>query len=249
MMVGAVERGRYLVPCVEHLLEFCDEVVLGLDGGRDVWPGAVPSRVVMLSAPDGFGFYAHEGQARQRLLDFTLTREVTHVLSIDADEFVTDGTLLRQNLEANPTAVAWSLCMQEIWKASPDVLYVRQDGGWVEHDVPILYRPAGLPGTLRMPDRALASGRTPDALRRATSRAHTCTGILHLGWTNESERAARYQRYVDHDGGRFHAGSHLGSIMWPDVRVTLTVRSWPDGLLPYRDAILSHASVNTDVAP
>ncbi len=53
--------------------------------------------------------------------------------------------------------------------------------------------------------------------------------LLHFGWTRPGERKERYDRYTRHDGGRFHAGSHLRSIMWPDARVKLQWRDWPEG--------------------
>lgn len=55
-------------------------------------------------------------------------------------------------------------------------------------------------------------------------------GLLHFGWANVAERAARYERYVVADNGRFHARAHLDSIMWPDDRVTVERREWPDAL-------------------
>jgi hypothetical protein len=55
----------------------------------------------------------------------------------------------------------------------------------------------------------------------------TEANVLHFGWTNVQDRQARYDRYVEHDGGRFHKNSHLESIMWADDQVQVTPRTWP----------------------
>jgi len=70
----------------------------------------------------------------------------------------------------------------------------------------------------------------------------TATHILHLGWANQAARAARHQRYVEADGGRFHRSSHLDSILWPDNMVTLRGRPWPAFDKEIREAITTAAS-------
>ena len=93
------ERARYLERCIEHLLEFCDRVVIlddASDDGTVEWflqsgPGGV---VFNESATSNF--YVHEGRTRQRLIDLTLAQEPTHVLSVD-DQFY-PGESLRTNV-------------------------------------------------------------------------------------------------------------------------------------------------------
>lgn len=240
MLVAPVEVERYLYPCVASLLSFCDRVMLLSDGVIEVdlerW-GDPGDRIRSWWLPEG-SFYAHEGKARQRLLDLTLQLEPTHILSVDADEFVTDGQAVRGSCESGcPT---FTLDVTEVWQADAE-LRTRQDGGWATREAPILYAvPDPLTVEWRMPDMALASGREPEAVRALYRR--DCTEpsgatLLHFGWANKAERTARYQRYVDHDGGRFHNRKHLDSIMWSDDRVTLEQMEWPEFLLPWRDAI------------
>lgn len=244
------EVGRYLAPWVDHLLEFVDEVRLIDDASTDDTYDYLLGRLA--GDPRGFAisdaetaFYRHEGQARQRLLDWTLTGNPTHVLAIDADEFVTDGAAVRRACEAGTMPGAWHLCMQEVWGATEEGLRIRQDGGWEEHDVPILWAPAALAGRkLEMKDVALACGRTPTALN-GVPREHTCSAILHFGWAQPAERAARHQRYVEHDGGRFHHKPHLDSIIWPDERCKLSPLGWPPALARWKDEILEHAGPRT----
>lgn len=245
------ELDRYLAPCVAHLLEFVDEIVILDNGSTDGWEetlrpswGADGVRLVVARDEDadreGGSFFVNHARSRQRLLDFTVTRGATHILAIDADEFVDDGAALRKACEDNRYG-AFHLCLQEVWAAHDDRLEVRQDGGWVEHDVAMVWRP----GLVRLPhrivDRGPATGRTPDTLRR-TPTGHSCACLLHFGWSNRAERADRYERYVVADGGRFHASKHLESITWPDEQITLTSREWPAALEPVRGQILDRCS-------
>lgn len=229
VMVGTGERDRYLPIVIPALFEFCDVVVVldeSVDGSGDLCRdlGAIVERT------EPGAFFAHEGRARQLLLDVTLEQQPTHVLSIDADELIADGAVLRAACESDCPVL--TVVMQEIWRVDESGLAVRMDGGWREHTIPILYRaPTTLDGTWRIQDKALACGREPGQVRnlfRQRCSEWSGTEVLHLGWANEAERQDRYQRYVVADGGRFHAGSHLQSIMWPDRMVNTKERDWPE---------------------
>lgn len=226
------ELERYLLECLDLLLGFCDEIRVWDDGSTDGTFDVLHGMDRISVATDvETRFYAHEGAARQRALDWTLEARPTHVLAVDGDELVTDGRELRSFVEASHRTDVFTLCMEEVWKANEDEIWVRQDGGWRAHGVPILYRVVGSGAGLEIPQRALASGRVPASVARRHGRsAATGTSILHLGWANEAERSRRYARYVEHDGGKFHAGSHLESIMWPDERVELQRCSWGDSI-------------------
>lgn len=244
------ELGRYLEPCIGHLLEFCDIVAIRDDGSTDGFPAASAayrsdSRVHVQLPTLEPQFFKHEGATRQGLLDFTLSMGPTHVLAIDADEFVTDGAALRRACEAGHRVV--KLEMIEVWEASPGHLCVRVDGGWRPHGVHAVWAvPGRMDGRWRIADRALACGRVPMAVDRAHA-APCAAEILHFGWANESERVARHARYVTHDGGRFHRSAHLDSILAPCSGVELERMGWPDGLSGWRDAIL--AKVTSTVSP
>jgi glycosyltransferase involved in cell wall biosynthesis len=228
------ELGRYLQACIGSLRDFCDLIVVVDDGSTDrtgEWldDNADDRMVVKHLDPDDGFFAGHEGRRRQALLDFTVEQKPTHVLAIDADEFVADGALVRHFCEL-PLQTG-QLLMQEVWKMEPSGLSIRQDGGWRPHPVPILWRcDTYEPGVWTINDRALACGREPTATRRMRRPRPTGTEILHFGWANEAERELRYQRYVEHDDGNFHNRRHLDSIMFTDIQVTLAGRKWPKGL-------------------
>lgn len=232
------EADRYLRPFFDHLLTYVDEVRVLDDGSTDDFAeeGWYDDDRIVIKRNPSSQFFTHEGSARQDLLEWTMQAKPTVVLAIDADEFVYDGQALRKAAgEPNPSGV-WQLVMEEVWKAD-DVLSIRQDGGWKEHPVGIVYWVPRDYATnrhtkrnWRIPDRALACGRVPHMIGQNRVRKEPITSLLHFGWACEADRDARYQRYVQHDGGQFHRNTHLDSIMWPDDQVTLTARKWPKEL-------------------
>ena len=232
------EADRYLRPCIESLLEFCDEIRAVDDNSTDGSAELMEDMGVRVMRNERSVFYEHEGRARQTLLEWTMEGEPTIVLSIDADEFVDDGPEFRRILEKPNASGVWSLQMQEIWKADEQRLSIRQDGGWKEHPVGVVYWVPPDRATNRqirrnwvIPDRALACGRVPHIVG-VWGRLHkpAIGNLLHFGWTCEADRDARYQRYVVHDGGAHHNNDHLKSIMFDDSKVELTQRKWPKGL-------------------
>jgi hypothetical protein len=226
------ELDRYLPLVLQHLRGFCDQITILDDHSSDgtfAWLLEEKDEQVSVAVNPAGSFDQHEGRVRQRLLEMTLARAPTHVLAIDADEFVHDGRALRHTLTEDPTAQAWTMNMTEVWNVSEQHLHVRADGGWRPHETPIIWRvpPNRDPRMWRIADRKLACPRIPMAVARS---AATPAGqrIYHFGWADPATRQARYDRYMRLDRGRFHARSHLASIAWPDSRITFEVIPWPD---------------------
>lgn len=237
------ELHRYLAPCIDHLRRFCDQIVVMDDASTDgtaQWLAEQADEQLKVVAQSTSTFYVHEGATRSTLLAATLAERPTHVLAVDADEFVADGITLRTTLQGNPAVNAWTLEMQEVWGTNDDRYLTREDGGWRTHGVLCLWRVAQL-GRLSFPNRRLACGRVPSQVRMGPSQV-AASALLHVGWLNESERVARHARYTKHDKGRFHAAAHLASIMWPPDQVKLQARAWPESLAPWKDAIVARAN-------
>lgn len=246
-MIVRNELDRYLTPCIHSLLEYCDEVCVwddaSTDGSREMLEGLERVFVSGSKQPE---FDAHEGRARQRALDWAMKRRPTHILAIDADEFVADGQMLRDAM-GDQRKMIWTLTMEEVWKARPNELVTREDGGWRHHEVPISYMfPWGQSRTRRpvwqIQNKAMACGRVPVEVARQRHSAPSGTSILHFGWANEHDRAGRFSRYREIDGGKFHRNAHLDSIMWPDSRIAQRSRAWPESLVPYKAALLDRAN-------
>jgi len=232
------EINRYLEESVGHLLEFCDEVRVLDDGSTDgtsEWLTEVHDSRLKHRRRDTPGFYEHEGRTRNELLQWTLEGEPTHVLAIDADEFVADPGAVRSSCAMGGSV--YTLDMQEVWELDGDCLCIREDGGWRSHPIPILWAVTRGAEAWRISDRPLACGRVPLEVQTRRRPPDSGTEILHFGWANEEERATRHARYVEHDQGRYHRNDHLDSIMWPSHQVELRGRGWPAALTERRDGI------------
>ncbi len=232
------ELGRLLSIVIADLRTYCDSIIVlddASDDGTREWLEDEVDDQLSLGWNRESKFYAHEGRARGQLLQCVLNySDATHVLAVDADELVSDGQALRAALERSPDVPLWSLAMTEVWTATAAGLRVRTDGGWRVHPRPMLWRVPDNVRDIRMLDRKLACARIPAPLLRERARP-VGASCLHFGWTDPTTRQARYDRYTKHDGGRFHASSHLQSIMWPESRMRFDEMAWPD--MPWADAV------------
>ncbi len=242
------ELSRYLDPCVAHLLEFVDEVRLLDDGSDDGWQEALRGAWGKAGAKvyartrerGGVGAFYKHASARQALLDFTLEGAPTHILNIDADEFVSDGALVRQACEEGAQLASLEMC--EVWEPCAERLCVRRDGGWAPHPVGMVWAPdPRMRGRYRIRDRGPATGRTPEDLWRRRPQWDTGAACFHFGWAREEERVARAARYAEADGGRYHAKAHLDSILWPPSKVKLEGWAWPAVLEPLKAGLLERS--------
>lgn len=240
MMVVHNETDRYLGANVKSLLEFCDGVRILDDGSTDSPLDLFLNepRVQYLRREQS-SFYENEGATRQALLEWTMAADPTHILAIDADEFVADGQKLRAAMEEGNQNGIWKLQMSEVWKATDTCLSLRDDGAWGPRPIAIAFEVPTDWWTnrqnrrhWRLPERALACGRVPVLIQQIGNRdiSPATTEILHFGWACEADRDLRYQRYVTHDGGQFHKSAHLDSIMFGDERVSLLPFPWPEAL-------------------
>ena len=222
------EADRYLDIWLRHLLTFCDEVRLLDDGSTDGTASVARQYApeVQIAPVRGPAFIQNESAARNELIQWTMRGEPTYVLAIDADEFIGDSTLLRFQL--GQEAPVYALTMREVWKVRGAEVGLRVDGLWGDRRCPIMWRSPGvlIGNRWRIPNRRLASGREPQAVRGQRG-FDTGVGVYHFGWTREAERKARAERYYEHDGGRFHANQHLRSLLDADDAVTLDWKPWP----------------------
>lgn len=250
-MIVRNELNRYLGLVIEHLQTYTDEIRVLDDGSTDGSADYLREQGVAVAENEGPTFDEHEGAARQTLLRHTMNALPDWILAIDADEFVGDPYRLRAVIEdagnGRLAPPAFTLDMQEVWEATPEILAVRTDGGWRPHGCPILFRVPRRPEERRqgwkINPKRLACGREPMSVRRNYGLARpTGSAILHFGWARESERRARYDRYVSLDGGKYHANSHIQSIMAPPEKIRMATSEWPAGLAEYATDIARRAA-------
>lgn len=242
-MIVHNEVSRYLTQSLPALLAYCDDVCVWDDAstdGTDEWLRSLQNENENLRVFYGrrTEMFKHEGQARQKLLDWTLTFSPNYIMAIDADEFVANPSALVNAVAFFAPISVFSLEMVEVWDAQPEFLLSREDGGWRSHHVPIVWQAPEIENKHQWEflDRGLACGRVP---ARVHSLNTNLTGIqlLHFGWANRSERTSRWKRYDELDRGNFHAKDHLDSIMWPNDQVQVLKRSWSLGLMPFKDEV------------
>lgn len=249
-MITKNEMDRLLTLAVTHLLTYCQEIRVlddGSDDGSYEWL-CEQDGVEVLRNP-GPSFFEHEGHARQNLLEWTMGARPDYVLAIDADELVGDPKVLLDGIGSSAEAV-YTIPLVEAWKVDTGGISIRVDGLWGPRKVPSLFRPPeswpprrGNDRLWRIMDKQLACGREPMAVIRAGARAPVlATNVFHFGWTRESERKARAERYFVHDGGRFHQNRHLQSILNPDDKVGLRGYPWPEGLRKLAPDLIEYAA-------
>lgn len=234
-MICRNEMHRYLKEVIPSLLSFCDEVRVVDDASTDGSAEWLLAQGVEVRCNPEPQFVQDEGDARQALFEWTMEAEPTHILAIDADEFVSKSETLRMQLELMPEVPVWNLLVCEVWKADESGLWLRIDGQWPPSYSPVLYKAPDSIGSdprWRIPSRKLASGREPYAVVESARNGHVVNmevDLLHFGWTKAVERDQRYRRYVEQDGGEFHAGAHLASIVQTSG-VQIEVVDWPTSL-------------------
>jgi len=242
MMIVRNEADRYLNFTIPSLMEFVDEIRVVDDASDDGTYEILRDLGCVVRRNETSQFFVHEGRARNALFDWALEGEPTHIIAIDADEVVEDGKAARAAVENNTSASGiWTLGMTEIWRADEQSLYERVDGQWGQRRVPVLFTaPRVRTQRWNIADRALACGREPMAVAKAGIRGRVpmVSALYHLGWSCQSDREARFQRYMVHDKGQFHRDSHLQSIMFGDDRVQTIPRPWPESLSSVKAGLL-----------
>lgn len=191
------ERGRFLDDWLVEATRAADEMVL-LDNGSD--DGTYEALVEQLPHAqlkrDGRDFAADEPALRERLWEMArkVARPGDWVLSLDADEFLTEGLhAVRDELGRAAGGIAVRLC--DMWSPT----HFRVDGMWSPAGMPILFEfrdePWGHP-----PARGLHRPRLPAYAGRLRWR-NVPAQMRHRGWERDELRRAKHAYYMARSEG------------------------------------------------
>jgi glycosyltransferase involved in cell wall biosynthesis len=246
---------RWLSEWLAAASEWADGVIALDDGSTDA------SRVILqnhplvrrvLRNPVRPTFEGWDDRAnRQRLLDAAEEFSPRWVMFLDADERVapTDVEVLGRIIRDEDPSFAYGL---RIHAATDDLQSVESQGRWV-------YRLFGWEPGLELPDKKLHLVPTPISIPRRRW-LRTTVRLLHMGTTDESDRAARFEKYREADPDRRWQSSyghlldhpvgmtpllpvHVGSNSNPTLTAVVISRGDEPGLVD------SVASVVNQVVP
>lgn len=215
------ERGRFLEECLAWHLDFLDGVFVyddqsDDDSAADAYAMGV---VVETRSDDVASFLEHEGEFRQAGYEaFESALQPLPgdwVLSFDLDEyFVADGKereaiiTLADLVDTHFTGSnAINVHFEEIFDINGENVYSRIDGFWGDINAPRLFRyePGG-----HIPNRQMGCGSVPSYVKADYTPFNV--RLLHFGYSNPADRAAKYERYVTHPY-HGHNPQHIASII------------------------------------
>lgn len=163
----------------------------------------------VLTTPEPL-FWKHEGQARQRHYEFTTEKaaEGDWVLSIDADETISNPHLLREfiGLAERQKFGAIALPLLEFWTPTE----YRVDGFWFGMRTPRLYR--WQPGGQIRP-KEMGCGSEPTYVHSVSVLPQERIELLHWGYIREVDRVRKHAAYSERLGGHGHSSNHVESII------------------------------------
>lgn len=207
MVVGPGEADRYLGPVLDRARMWADYLHVTLDARA-----SEEELAVVTFRADGWeqlsiSWEDHEGRFRQeawRMLELAGPTSEDFIVCLDADEVIVDHDIVKPAAREFP-GHRIPFRFHEMWSKTE----YRIDGHWKPYQASIMfpYRPKGY-----INDKALASGREP-TYTRLLPEAKVVGDILHYGYARAEDRQYKYDRYMRLDGGRFHARSHLESII------------------------------------
>lgn len=222
-MVGRNEAQRFLIPVLTHLANIVDTVVFTDDCSDD---GLTPIIAEICGAnvyqvADRPLFVENEYELRSRAWK-NLEKHAHRgdwILCIDCDEMLYGTAHLRELTDQSVYDVL-GITFFHMWNETQ----YRIDKAWMPNRSYRLFRYYE-GGEFQRKKLACGSEPTyvPDLIRRGKVLWDTGLCMKHLGYVRDEDKFAKYQRYMELDGGNFHARAHLESIL--DSAPTLV--DWP----------------------
>jgi len=212
------EADRYLEMVLQDLRLYVDDIVVTDDCSTDDTVKIAKKYSSNIYSTDEPLFCKNEGQLRQAAWENVERHAVPGdwILAIDADEIVYSTKKPIMDLIRTNKYDVLALEFINMW----DPTHYRVDKQWKPSLCTKLFR--YMKGG-QIKDRQLACGSEPTYVEKSIrmNRWMRDSGlkIQHLGYMRDEDKKAKYDRYMEIDGGRFHSGAHLKSIM--DKKVEL----------------------------
>ncbi len=226
-MVVRNEADAYLPRVLERLQNQVDLICVTDDASDDNTVEVARSfgaKVYQMTEPT---FRVNEGVLRQVSWNW-LQQHVTPdedvlVVAIDADEELYElGPSLYDLAKLSQYSV-FNVTFYHMWNETQ----YRADGGWTPHPSSRVfrYKPGGF-----FNQRKLACGSEPTYvngdIRSSRYLRNTGLAMKHLSYIKDEDKQKKYERYTELDGGAFHAGAHIRSIIDPIEEVKLQTWRW-----------------------
>lgn len=216
-MIVHNESERYLEEVLKQARRFADNFVIIDDASTDGTPQIVRNalkgcryKLIVNDKPQ----FDNEVILRKKLWVATIESNPDWILFLDADEiFEDDMAGAKKWLLENNSVDAYCFRLYDLWKDG----YYRDDEHWSAHTryVPFMirYQPWF---KYKFKNTRQHCGRVPKNVLLLPY-ANTRLRIKHLGWLNEQDRKAKYERYMRLDpDGKFGYREQYESILDPE---------------------------------
>ena len=213
-MVGYNEADRHLDTVLAHLRKIADEIVFTDDGSDDNTLEIAQKYECHTYKSSEHLFEKHEGQLRQEAWNNleNHAKPGDWILAIDCDEklWTTNPLMSLDNLMAQGRYDVLAIRFYHMWNETQ----YRVDKLWKPNLSTRMFRyfEGG-----KFLQRQLACGSEPsyvqDLVRTGRFMTETGLAMQHLGYERDEDKLAKYVRYSTIDGGDFHAGNHINSII------------------------------------
>jgi len=225
-MIGRNEADSYLKPVLNRLKSQVDMIIFTDDCSDDDTPNIAESFGAKVFQMDKPTFSTDEGKIRQQSwvnLESVLPTQEAFILAIDCDEMLYETKFELRDLVNQDNYPVINIDFYHMWNEEE----FRVDKAWRPHGSTRFFR--YLPGG-KFLERQLACGSEPTYVQAMVRNGQYLqnSGLVmkHLSYIKDADKKAKYDRYMNIDGGAFHSNAHIISIM--DTDPVLRQFPWED---------------------
>jgi glycosyltransferase involved in cell wall biosynthesis len=214
-MVGRNEENRFLVPVLERLQQQVDEIVFTDDCSEDNTLEIAQKYCHAYKTLEPT-FAVHEGRLRTNAWSNLSkhAKEGDWILAIDCDEMLYNqkdlsSTDIKSVLRTFGND-AVNIRFYHMWNEKQ----YRVDKLWAPNNSSRLFR---YMNNGEFNDKALACGSEPtyvhNWINQRNYQVNSNLIMQHLGYLKNEDKQAKYKRYLQLDGGKYHNLNHINSIL------------------------------------